>query len=701
MRELGFRIATQRRNLIRSSLWLPVAVLAVAAVIDTLSLGAGSSNALESGPTLLVLVALFAAARLNGRGHTTSAVGLMVGATFLSASVPLLLLGLGAGTGGMFMLFVPVTIAGLLLDRKALYLTVALALAVIVAALRLHPSGALSGGALDMGRVALQFAVAFSVVTLFVERFGAVLQSAQREALEHELKRSYKEQQLQDAREVIRETRRFDDAVLEHLPGIFYVVDEEGEHLRWNRNYALALGYSHEEIAAMNPSALLDDGERSRFEAYAAAVLASGHSTLQARFRTKDGRLVPYFLNGTSVTLGGKQYVASLGTDRSEIDAVNEQVRELNHRLIDRVERLRALREIDKATTEGLDLSRALHIILEQTTLRMGVDAAAILLHDPDRGVLRFGAGLGLGDGATSDWILPAERGLAWAACRKREVILLNGAEALERAFARYGDLRGQGFVSYVAVPLIAKHEVMGVLELFHHATVVLEGDRADFLRSLADQAALALDNAAMMEGLERTNEELGLAYEKTIEGWARALDLRDGETAGHSQRVTEQAVRLARHMGVPEHDLVHLKRGALLHDIGKMAVPDAILTKRGPLTDAEWEVMRQHPAFAHALLAPIPYLEQALPIPYCHHERWDGRGYPRGLRGTQIPLPARIFSVVDVYDAVTSDRRYRKAWPRSRALRFIRDGAGTRFDPAVVRAFVELADQGSSPGQV
>jgi putative nucleotidyltransferase with HDIG domain len=182
-------------------------------------------------------------------------------------------------------------------------------------------------------------------------------------------------------------------------------------------------------------------------------------------------------------------------------------------------------------------------------------------------------------------------------------------------------------------------------------------------------------------------------AYDTTIEGWSRVLDLRDKETEGHSRRVTELTLGLARAMGMSEDELVHVRRGALLHDIGKMGVPDAILLKPGPLDDEEWAIMCRHPVYAYQMLLPIAYLQEALDIPYCHHEKWDGSGYPRGLMGEQIPLAARIFAVVDVWDAMRSDRPYRTGWSAAETREHIRALAGTHFDPEVVRIFLELSD--------
>ena len=192
---------------------------------------------------------------------------------------------------------------------------------------------------------------------------------------------------------------------------------------------------------------------------------------------------------------------------------------------------------------------------------------------------------------------------------------------------------------------------------------------------------------------LHRTLDLLHQAYDETLDGWVRAMDLREHELEGHSQRVTRKTLELARFMGVDERQLVHIRRGALLHDVGKIGVPDSILRKPGPLTAEEWTIMRQHPECARSLLEPIAYLQPAIDIPFCHHERWDGQGYPRGLSGEQIPWAARIFSVVDVWDALSSDRPYRQAWPVDRVRDYIRDSFGSAFDPDIASAFLALPD--------
>jgi len=204
------------------------------------------------------------------------------------------------------------------------------------------------------------------------------------------------------------------------------------------------------------------------------------------------------------------------------------------------------------------------------------------------------------------------------------------------------------------------------------------------------------IENAYHMWRLAREQAAIMEAYDATIAGWARALDLRDEDTQDHSRRVMELTMAMASHLNVNSQHLQHIRRGAILHDVGKMGIPDSILLKPGQLTPAEWEIMRKHPVLAYEMLAPIEYLRPALAIPYCHHEKWDGTGYPRGLKGEEIPLEARIFAVVDVYDALTSDRPYRPAWTKEKALAYIRDQSGAHFDPALVDMFFSVLNENS-----
>lgn len=239
------------------------------------------------------------------------------------------------------------------------------------------------------------------------------------------------------------------------------------------------------------------------------------------------------------------------------------------------------------------------------------------------------------------------------------------------------------------AVPYRARHKNGEYLWLETTARVIYDQDN-NAIEIQASSRDITERKQAQV-ALQRANEDLREAYDKTIEGWVLALDLRDRETEGHTQRVTEMAIQLARELGCTEEEILHIRRGALLHDMGKMGIPDEILQKPGPLTDDEWVIMRRHPLYAYQMLSPIHYLSQSLDIPHYHHERWDGSGYPQGLKGEAIPLFARLFAVVDVWDALSSDRPYRKRIPPEEVAAYLREESGRLFDPSIVEKFLPL----------
>ncbi len=352
-----------------------------------------------------------------------------------------------------------------------------------------------------------------------------------------------------------------------------------------------------------------------------------------------------------------------------------------------RLHRLIALSEIDLAILSSSDMVFSLGVLLSQVIEQLRVDAVDIWLFNPTSQMLEFVSGRGFRTLAfkQGEPLHLGEGHVGQAALERRTIHVPNLTAhnvhpRLKKALAE------EPFISYFAVPLIVKEQVKGVLELFQHTELEPNDEWLKFLHALANQAAIAIDNSSLFKDLQESNIELTQAYDATIQGWSRALDLRDKETEGHTQRVTELTIKLGHQFGLSENELVHLRRGALLHDIGKMGVPDAILLKPGSLTDEEWIIMRKHPTFAYEMLSPIHYLQSALDIPYCHHEKWDGTGYPRGLSGDQIPFAARIFAVVDVWDALTSDRPYRAAWPEEKVLDHIRSLVGTHFDPQVAK---------------
>jgi putative nucleotidyltransferase with HDIG domain len=280
-----------------------------------------------------------------------------------------------------------------------------------------------------------------------------------------------------------------------------------------------------------------------------------------------------------------------------------------------------------------------------------------------------------------------------WVGLERKRLHIPNLAEAGSQ-FKRAELLKHEKFVAYFGIQLIAKGMLKGVLEVFHRAALHPDSEWINYLETLGGQAAIAIDNAQLFERIQRSNMELSMAYDATIAGWSQAMDLRDKETEGHTQRVTELTLKLAETMGIGEEKLIHIRRGALLHDVGKLGVPDHILLNPGPLTDEEWVIMRKHATYAYNMLQPISYLRPALDIPFYHHEKWDGSGYPRGLKGEQIPLAARLFAVVDVWDALRSDRPYRASWSVEKTRAYILEQSGTHFDPGVVEIFLGLIDR-------
>jgi HD-GYP domain-containing protein (c-di-GMP phosphodiesterase class II) len=364
-------------------------------------------------------------------------------------------------------------------------------------------------------------------------------------------------------------------------------------------------------------------------------------------------------------------------------------------RISRQVSHLSALRAIDSAISSNFDLRVTFNTLLGHAISELGVDAAVVLSYDRGLNELKFAAARGFRGNAVTRLRLRVGENYAGQAVLERRLIYIPDLNRIEVQLPLSPLLAKEDFVSLFAVPLIAKGEIKGVLEIFHRALLAPDEEWYNFLESLAGQSAIAMDNAELFENLQRSNFDLRLAYDKTIEGWSHALDLRDKETEGHTLRVTGMTLELALRMGISEDELTHIRRGALLHDIGKMGVPDVILLKAESLTEDESAIMRRHPQYAYDMLAPIDFLRASLDIPYCHHEKWDSTGYPRGLKGEAIPMAARIFAVVDVWDALCSNRPYRPAWTKEKALEHIKSLTGMDFDPKVVQAFIELHEAG------
>ena len=358
--------------------------------------------------------------------------------------------------------------------------------------------------------------------------------------------------------------------------------------------------------------------------------------------------------------------------------------------LLKQTKRMKALANIDRAIISAMDLDVFTDVVFDQIHQQLGADICLLYLRDP----------------VTAEFICRRSRGLSGLTGINRTTI------ALEVPGAQPSSYPGQMFVFnemqlsqareqlpypydefkfYFAIPLSNSNKDIGTLEVCSRDPIIVDNEWKEYLSMVAGQATIGIEHLVLIDNINNLNNELIDAYESTILSWAKALEYKDQETKGHSDRVMKMSLRLGKAMGLSDEELVHLRRGAILHDIGKMCIPDKILQKKDPLTEEEWEVMRRHPIYAQEFLSDIQFIQPALNIPLFHHERWDGSGYPYGLKGKQIPLAVRIFMIVDVWDALSSSRPYRDAWNNKQVEEYFQQNSGKLFDPEVVEMFLEI----------
>ncbi len=369
---------------------------------------------------------------------------------------------------------------------------------------------------------------------------------------------------------------------------------------------------------------------------------------------------------------------------------VTERVKNAE-RIQSQLRRLSALHAVDAAISSSFDLNVTLSVILRQLINQLGIDAVDILIFNATTHMLEFAAGQGFQAKRPQLMSVMIGQGYAGKAALERRTISVPDFESQPAEFLFPSNLIQEKFANYYAVPLISKGQVRGVLEIYQKMATSPDDEWLDFLATIAGQAAVAIDSASLFHDLQRSNAELSQAYDAAIESWAQVLELSNRESAAHAHRVVDLTLQLARAMGVSEDALVHYRRGALLHDVGKLAIPESILNKPGPLDEEERKTIQSHAQLAYQLLSSVNYLTPALDIPHFHHERWNGTGYPKGLSTEQIPFSARLFAVVDVYDALASVRPYRAAWSQQAVLDYLQQHAGILFDPSVVRTFLSM----------
>ncbi len=420
-------------------------------------------------------------------------------------------------------------------------------------------------------------------------------------------------------------------------------------------------------------------------------ILVSGSIGEEAAINALHQGACDYILKDRSKRLG--QAVRHTLESRRHQQEKEQAEAELKRRLAE----LEVLYNISSSLRNLDNLDAMLSALLDQTLIVLETGAGAIWLEKPEDTNLYLASARGWFTRFDNQVYLKPGEGIVGITYR-------SGKPYTSPEFIRDPNLSDYGRSETPAgwggacLPIYNGQIKIGAMIIAVKLPREINLEEIKLLSSITEMAGIAVHRIRLFEKLKASEAALVEAYDETIQGWAAALELRDQETEGHSERVTEMTLALAQQLDFSEEQLTHIYRGSLLHDIGKMGVSDTILLKPGPLDDREWEIMRRHPIYAYEVLVPIAYLKPALNIPYCHHEKYDGSGYPRGLKGKQIPLPARIFAVVDVYDALTSDRPYRKAWSRKEALEHIKKVSGTHFDPQVVELFLDLIkDRGRS----
>lgn len=494
---------------------------------------------------------------------------------------------------------------------------------------------------------------------------------------------------------------RYQASLLENVSDAIISTDVDTRIKSWNRAAEVTYGWSAAEVIGKPIDQIVQiEYSGNDYETMLEELEAKGEWRGVTKQSTTPGNV--YFIQNSVSLIRDAANLASgvvtVNRDITESVMQRRELDQLSERTLLQVQRLETLHTIEHSISSTFVASTLLRAFVETIVKSKHVDAAAILLYNPARQNFNYAAASGFERRNPPAGSVSTDTGYIGRAATLRRPVTIANLQAPE---VRQNDLTSlfrteEGLVAYAALPLITKGEFKGMLEVARRSSFPDDPKWFEFLNTLAAQAAIAISNAELFTRLQKTNRELVRAYDATIEGWSRALDLRDKETEGHTQRVTALTIRLAGAYGMQESEIVHIRRGALLHDIGKMGVPDTILNKPGALDPEEWAIMRKHPQFAYEMLAEIEYLKPALDIPHYHHEKWDGTGYPSGLQGTQIPLSARLFAVVDVWDALTSDRPYRRAWSREQAREYLIDQRGKHFDPRVVRLFLGVLDTSS-----
>lgn len=495
--------------------------------------------------------------------------------------------------------------------------------------------------------------------------------------------------------ELSEREEKFRTTVQQMTDGLL-ILDERGNVIEWNNATEKITGITEIEVKGVPIWEILPRIDVKDYQSLSMIDLAAEINTMR---ETGKSKLFMDPQELSIVSLDGHHRILlqtifpirtqdnfRIGVLSHDITEQKESLHRINHEL----EKLESLRSIDSSILERSTPEDTLKLICSIAVDRLNMDAAIIHTHLSKEDVAyAFYSKIDSEESPIISQLLEIQI----RALEKIDLVNYSHRDLEKINQIRQIDPSTSAVLNQAILPLTVNKKLCGYIQVLSRRSIPEEKEWNDYFITLAGQTSLAIENVTLIANEEKAYDELNLAYEATIAGWSKALELRDEETQGHSDRVMHLTCRLAQKVGFPQDRMINLRRGVLLHDIGKMGIPDRILLKPGPLTPDEWKIMKQHPVMAYDLLSMIPYLHDSLEVPYCHHEHWDGSGYPRGLKGTEIPLSARIFSLVDVWDALISDRPYRSGWDPDKIRAYIRENSGKLFDPELVEQFLSVVE--------
>jgi PAS domain S-box-containing protein len=492
------------------------------------------------------------------------------------------------------------------------------------------------------------------------------------------------------AEEKLRQHEALLNGILQGTRDGYLLIDAEGKILEVNRAYAELVGYPPEELIGKTILDLEALQTPEEIGATLATIRQKGSAYFETCHRHQNGTLIEVEVSVTHLSEHGGKMVTFV-RDIRERTVMQIALHQAKDHLERQLEEMTLLRNIDLAIASHQERQAMVEALVEQFVHLKGISGCCLLARGGEKDFWFVQAAL------PKKFDCQPEKLRDWLPVDLDRLVQEEQPLFVQPNRSSKSSLPPllANCTAVALLPLTQHGQFLGILVLFSDQAQVFDAEWQDFARAITMQTAIALENVHLYETLSRQHQALLEAYQATLAAWSRTLEIRDKDTEGHTQRVVELGLKLARFFNLTEEELDRFRRGAMLHDIGKIRVPDAILLKPGQLDDKEWEIMRQHPLYAREMVQGIRILEEALEIPLYHHERWDGSGYPYGLKGKEIPLWARIFAVIDVWDALISDRPYRPAWTREVARDYIANQAGRQFDPQVVEAFLKLFDAG------